>query len=41
MVSDPAQHVGKPGARVDVVQLGGLCRLANYAERSGFPQHFW
>ena len=24
MISDPAQHVGEPGLRVDVVELGGL-----------------
>jgi hypothetical protein len=26
------------GERIDVVDLGGLCRTPNYAERAGFPQ---
>jgi hypothetical protein len=26
------QHVGEPSLRIDVVELGGLCRPPNYAE---------
>jgi hypothetical protein len=33
------QDVGEPGLRVDVVELGGLCRHPNYAEWSGFPHY--
>jgi hypothetical protein len=33
MIVDAAEHVGEPGLRVDVVELRGLCRLPNYAER--------
>lgn len=28
------KHVGEPSLWIDVVELGGLCRLPNYAERS-------
>ena len=38
MAGDPGEHVGQPGTRVDVVQLGGLCRPPNYAERAGLSQ---
>ena len=38
-VGDAAEHVGEPGLRIDVVELGGLCRPPNYAERARFPQH--
>jgi hypothetical protein len=27
-----AEHIGQPGLRIDVVELGRLCRLPNYAE---------
>ncbi len=27
------ENVGKPGLGVDLIQLAGLCRPANYAER--------
>jgi len=37
MVGQLGEHVGEPGARIDVVELGGLCRPVNYAERSRFP----
>ena len=33
MGGDAGEHVGQPGLRIDVVQLGGLCRPPNYAER--------
>jgi len=33
MIVDPPQHIGEPSLRVDVVELGGLCRPPNYAER--------
>jgi hypothetical protein len=33
MVRESGEHVGEPGTRVDVVELGGLCRAPNYAER--------
>jgi hypothetical protein len=33
MIGDARQHVGQPGLRIDVVELGGLCRPPNYAER--------
>jgi hypothetical protein len=32
MIADPAEHVGQPGAWIDVVQLGRLCRTPDYAE---------
>jgi len=32
--SDVSEDVGQVGLQVDVVRLGGLCRPANYAERS-------
>ncbi len=38
-VGDAGENVGEPRLRVDVVELGGLCRPPNYAERIGFPQH--
>jgi hypothetical protein len=33
MIADAGKHVGEPGAWIDVVQLGRLCRAPNYAER--------
>jgi hypothetical protein len=33
MILQARQHVGQPGLRIDVVELGGLCRPPNYAER--------
>ena len=32
-VDDPDQHVGEVAERLDVVELAGLCRPPNYAER--------
>jgi hypothetical protein len=32
MVCDPREHVGQPSLRINVIQLAGLCRTANYAE---------
>jgi hypothetical protein len=32
MLGNARQNVGEPGLRIDVVQLGCLCRPANYAE---------
>jgi hypothetical protein len=39
MIGDAGEHVAQIGLGVDAVELGGLCRLPNYAERAGFPQH--
>ena len=39
LIDDAGEDVGEPGLRIDVVELGGLCRPQNYAERIGFPQH--
>jgi len=33
VITDAREHVGEPGARIDVVQLCRLCRTLNYAER--------
>jgi hypothetical protein len=33
MIWEPGEHVGEPGARINIVELGGLCRPPNYAER--------
>ena len=33
-VGQPGENIDKPGLWVDVVHFGGLCPLANYAERS-------
>jgi hypothetical protein len=38
MILQARQDVGEPGLRVDVVELGGLCRPPNYAEWARFPQ---
>jgi hypothetical protein len=37
-VDDPGQDVGEIGKRIDVVELGRLCRPPNYAESGRFPQ---
>jgi len=34
MPGDAAQDVGEPGAGIDVVEFGGLCRAPDYAERT-------
>jgi hypothetical protein len=39
-VDDPGEHVGEIAERFGVVELAGLCRTANYAERAGFLQCF-
>jgi len=39
MVGDAGEHVGEPGLRVDVVDLRGLCRAPNYAERKKIFKH--
>jgi hypothetical protein len=31
-VDDPAEDVGQIGKRLDVIELGGLCRPSNYAD---------
>jgi hypothetical protein len=33
VIVDAGEDVGEPGLRIDIVELGGLCRLPNYAER--------
>jgi len=33
VIGDPGQYVGEPGLWIEVVELGGLCRPPNYAER--------
>jgi hypothetical protein len=38
MIGQSRQNIGEPGLRVDVVELGGLCRPPNYAECARFPQ---
>jgi hypothetical protein len=38
MIGQPSEHIGEPGAGIDVVELGGLCRPPDYAERARFPQ---
>jgi len=40
VIRQARQHVGKPSLRVDVIELGGLCRPPNYAESGRFPQIF-
>jgi len=32
-VGDAAEHVGEPSQRIDVIELGRLCRRPNYAEQ--------
>jgi hypothetical protein len=38
VIVDAPEHVGKPSLRIDVVELGRLCRPPNYAEVARFPQ---
>jgi hypothetical protein len=38
MVGQLGEDVGEPGARIDVIELAGLCRAPNYAERARCPQ---
>jgi hypothetical protein len=37
MILQSCEDIGEPGLRIDVVELGGLCRPPNYAERARFP----
>jgi hypothetical protein len=39
LISNAGENVGKPSLRIDVVELGGLCRAPNYAEWACFPQN--
>jgi hypothetical protein len=32
MIGNARQHVREPGAWIDIVEFGGLCRPPNYAE---------
>jgi len=36
MVLQASQHISKPGKRIDVIELGGLCRAPNYAVWASF-----
>jgi hypothetical protein len=36
VLGDAGEDVGKPGLRIDLVHLGGLCRTPNYAERRSY-----
>jgi len=38
MIGDAGKNVGEPGVGIDAVDLGGLCRMANYAEQTRFHQ---
>ena len=40
MGSEPGEDVAEPGGRVEAVELGGLCRAPNYAERARFSPAF-
>ena len=39
-VDHALEHVMQVSVGFDVVQFSSLCRPPNYAEHSGFPQHF-
>jgi hypothetical protein len=39
MFGDAAEHVAQISFWIKTVELGGLCRHPNYAERSGFPHY--
>ncbi|MBB6414357.1 hypothetical protein HNQ71_007067 [Mesorhizobium sangaii] len=39
-VGDAGENIGKPGLRIDVVELCGFCRPPNYAGRARFRQCF-
>jgi hypothetical protein len=39
VIKHSCQDIGEPGLRIDVVELRGLCRPPNYAERARFPQY--
>lgn len=38
LTGEASEHVRQPGLRIDVVELGRLCRSPNYAEPGRFPQ---
>jgi hypothetical protein len=38
MIGQAGEDVGKPGLRIDAVELRGLCRAADYAELARFPK---
>jgi hypothetical protein len=38
MILQTREDVSEPSLRIDIVELGSLCRSSNYAERAGFPQ---
>ena len=35
VIGDAVENIGEPGFRINTVELGGLCRIANYAELLG------
>jgi hypothetical protein len=37
-LADAVEHVGQPLLRIDAIELGGLCRTTNYAERAHIRQ---
>jgi len=39
MVGDAADDRSQIGFGIEAVELGGLCRPPNYAERARFPQY--
>jgi hypothetical protein len=38
MIGQSCEHVGKPCLRINIIELAGLCRSPNNAERACFPQ---
>jgi len=38
VICDPGEHIGEPRLGINIVEFGGLCRPANYAEQVRFPQ---
>jgi hypothetical protein len=38
LISNAGKNVSQPSLRIDVVELGGLCRPPNYAESVVFPR---
>jgi hypothetical protein len=44
VIVDAGEHVSEPGLGINAVELGRLCRTANYAERrrqAGSPSRQW
>jgi hypothetical protein len=37
---DPFENIRQIGLRIDAIELGGLCRPSNYAERVCFSPDF-